>query len=93
MPLSTFLSRNLINLEGNVNLAPRKAFIAHNDLPIMDYREVLLSFSSESPRLDPSVPLSELDIALGVLAKSDRFCAVAQGPEYQESRQKSWQRR
>ncbi len=48
-----------------MNQAPRRAFITYTDLPFLNDREVLLSFDSESPRLDPSAPLSELDIALG----------------------------
>ena len=32
----SFLSRNLINLGGNVNQALRRAFIAHKDLPFLD---------------------------------------------------------
>ena len=65
LPLLSFFSRNLINLGGNWKQTPRRAFIAYNDLPILENRGVLLSCDSELPRPDPSAPFSELDIALG----------------------------
>ncbi|KAL9103546.1 MAG: hypothetical protein Q9163_001424 [Psora crenata] len=60
-PLVSVFSKNLLNLAGDLAMAPNRAFIAFNDLPF-EKKPVMLSF--DVPQAFASPP-TDLDVALG----------------------------
>lgn len=60
-PLVSVFGKNLINLAGNVKMAPNRAFVAYNDVPFEE-KSLILSF--DVPQEIHSPP-TDLDVALG----------------------------
>jgi hypothetical protein len=61
VPLVSVFGKNLVNLAGNLAMAPNRAFIAFNDV-LFEKKPIMLSF--DVPQAVASPP-TDLDVALG----------------------------